>query len=1143
MIYGGKVNLNEKEVKNLYLLHNNSNSKRRTSPILSNNTTSYNYINNNLKNNLYENYNNFKKRNTQFPLYKSFLNPNNYYHPISQKNNSRENKNNYKYNPILQKNNQKDIFIQRVKDLINQREKKTGKQIINEYYTQNLIEMMKKNVDNNPNGINLSISNCETQYPINEDDFFRKFKIFLDNYENVKGNNINNNNGGNIKASYDYYSKILNKKNERKNKNNSKIKFINESVGENPKTFRPEESNYNNYNENYSKEKNLNSSIPKIYKEYNKTTDNFHIKKDNETNYKYYKNKEEEFNQTERNYKTLMNINDSGKNYNSRIKLMNIENKQNDKKIFKKCKKNKMIKIKNELMGKNINKEYELQEQFITKIKLFIEYLESYYILSLTNFFHYFITQLHLYNLEQIKKNKNSIQLLKRFQKARKVNKDINKSFNINNNNIFNSINSFYSLNKNNIIENYKYKNNINLANSKKVNISPDVYIPKNKIGQIRLSRNKNKINNNFNFSNTKNTELSLNISNNKNTGYTENNNNLSTGFNSKKLFTSNKKKHLMKSRNEFSLNINSYLTNNKTENKNTMTHIKNISSFDVDIKNNLNEIIYSKKKPTIYLKPRNTMPNMSNMKKIIPNNKDINNENNSNLNNINLYTKVFKNNSVVINNQLYNNKNNYYNTEIINSILIKNVNKVRSPIKPKSPSSIRNYKNIYKKKNNEKKSNINVTEEIVIKDICSYDKKLWVTIKYITSEELNQNYYKMKIRKRLLNINDNKNIFLNNDLRSLKKSNIESIELIPPITKINTHIEKLSNKICTIPEEKEDLNISNKIIDMIKIIEKYKKQNILYLYKYFFDILKKAYNLNLISLSHKKIFKNIKNSFNKRNDIDISKISNKIIESNENENDYSQDNNSDKENITIKNNNHKKEYWKRNLYQEINIPKLKIEDNNSYNTDEVFNNLNKSEFNEKTEFSHYLTFRERNLNFSDIYDIPKKAPFRLKINKYKIFRDKIPKKKMNLKIKDIIKEDEEMRKKNKIIFLLTNKFNHYNNCLRIIRYYFKLWKLYKYNDEDDESNIENLNNSKEVIKFNDLIDNKNFSLSLNTLSNIKNQKRIEINSIIDSEDNKSIHLDKNELEEKIEYFRYYIINYYAFKRKNNGYSEEEKEA
>jgi hypothetical protein len=306
---------------------------------------------------------------------------------------------------------------------------------------------------------------------------------------------------------------------------------------------------------------------------------------------------------------------------------------------------------------------------------------------------------------------------------------------------------------------------------------------------------------------------------------------------------------------------------------------------------------------------------------------------------------------------------------------------------------------------------------------------------------------------------------------------------------------------------------------------------------------LKKAYNLNLISLSHKKIFKNIKNSFNKRNDIDISKISNKIIESNENENDYSQDNNSDKENITIKNNNHKKEYWKRNLYQEINIPKLKIEDNNSYNTDEVFNNLNKSEFNEKTEFSHYLTFRERNLNFSDIYDIPKKAPFRLKINKYKIFRDKIPKKKMNLKVKDIIKEDEEMRKKNKIIFLLTNKFNHYNNCLRIIRYYFKLWKLYKYNDEDDESNIENLNNSKEVIKFNDLIGNKNFSLSLNTLSNIKNQKRIEINSIIDSEDNKSIHLDKNELEEKIEYFRYYIINYYAFKKKNNGYSEEEKEA
>ena len=1172
---GGKVKLNVKDIKGLNLMQNHSHSKSKYSPIISNDNTLYNDINNNkLKKNYFK-----KKINIQFPL-NNYSSSYNYSLPSTQKNS----------------NNKKNPFVQKLKDLINQRENKKGKQILNEYYTEKYMEMMKRNVDTYPNGINLSISNCETQYPINnlkEDDFFRKLKIFLDNYENNNDNsydNDNNNDNNNDNdnntnfnpinvspnISYDNCSKKLNKSIGNKT-NSSKKNYVNESIEEVPKTFRHNKRKYNFNNVKYSKDKNsLNKTNPIYYKEYNKTLENFHNLKIDKKNFYKDVNIKKEFNQTERDFKSIKIISDNyNKDNKTKKQLMNIDNEQKENKGNNKFKKNKLIKINNEIIEKNYKKEYDLQEEFISKIKLFIDYIENYYILSLTNFYHYFIKQLQLYNLEKIKRNKDSIRLLKRFQKARKVNSNYNTlSFNKNNNTIFNSINSISSIKKNNIIEDYGSQN-MNSSKSKKENVSPDIYIPKNKIGLIRLSRNKRK--NNLSINKSKELslkkEISLNISNNKSIKHIDNNiiNNVSTDFNSKNIFTSNKKMNLIKSRNKFYRNNNSSLNKNKTENQDKNIHIKNISSFDIDSKNNgNNEFIYSKKKPVVYLKPKNPIVNMKKM--IISNNKqDINNKNNSNLKNINLYTKVFKNNSLVINNQLYNNKNSFYNTEIINSILIKNVDNLKSPIKRKSPQTFGNIRNIYNNKNDKtyikaKISDLNAIDELVIKDIVSYDRKLWVTIKYIISEELIKKYSKMKIRKKLLNLKDNNNIFLNNDLKLLKQSNIESVELIPPITKLNTHIEKFNNKISII-EEKEEINFSNKIIDIIKIIQKCEKQNKFYFYKYFCDKLKRKYELNPLNLSHKHIFKNIKNSFQQLNELDISKLSNNIIESNENEN--LQDNCI----INNKENNHKKTYWKRNLFPQMNIPRLKIEAYNS-NVDDLFVYLNNSEINERNGFSEK---REHILNYTDIYDMPKKQSSRPKRKKNKISGEKLDEKnkikiRVNLK-KDIIKEDEEMRKKNKIIFLLTNKFSYYNNCLRIIRNYFNIWKLkYKnlnsnkvinksghkdinkikkpknveqcehYEDEkDEESNNDNLNTFKDdgIVKMNDYINNKDISLSLNSLSKIKNQKRVEVSSI--SEDNKSIQLDKNELEEKIEYFRYYIINF-VFKRKNNLCSEEEKE-
>ncbi len=462
-----------------------------------------------------------------------------------------------------------------------------------------------------------------------------------------------------------------------------------------------------------------------------------------------------------------------------------------------------------------------------------------------------------------------------------------------------------------------------------------------------------------------------------------------------------------------------------------------------------------------------------------------------------------------------------------------------------------------------------------------------------------------MRIRRKLSNLKDNRNIFLNNELKLIEPSKPESIQLIPPLTLLNTHIMNGSNKFGVIIEENgfNDYNdFKQLILKLFNIIENYKRKNVLFFYKEFFDKLKS----NLITLSQKKIFEDIKNSFKNLDNTDISNVSNDLIQNNDTE--INNDNNSNKDNNNnskTKNNNNKKLCLRRNLFRDLNIPRLNLEDK-SFSKDEINLNLNKSDLYEKSECSEDINSIGK-LNSSGFYDCPKKRAFRIKITKYKIFREKIePKKKNDIK-KDIIKEDEEMRRKNKMIILLTDKFSHYNNCLRIIKNYFNLWKKkdehklckdcistsnkgeydiptmdknnnnkdinYSLNnnlnledienidnninmrenieneeenegEDDDDSNIGNLAtfNNNQNIKINELIKNKNNILSsLNSLSAINNRKHIEINSIMDSEDSKSIAFDQNELEEKIEYFRNYLLYYYIFKPKNIINSEEGK--
>ena len=1164
MINGGKINLSGNGIKNLYYMNNHSHSKRNYSPITINDTSSYNYYNYN--NSQYNNDNFNEKKNIQYPSFQSYFNNSNNYYLQSSQQYSNDKRNN-KFIHNISENNEKEIIIQKIKHLINENEKKKGQKIIKDYYIKNYEEMIKKNIDTYPNGINLSISNCETQYPINnlngDDEFFRKLKFFLEEYENFDNKN-NNRNINNLK-SYEYYSKIL-KKNENRKKYNYKVNYFNESGGDINYTYRQEQNNNKpNYQEKNQKNNSLNKSIKKFYKDYNNTSDNFHnLNKKKDIKFRNDKTMNDIY---EKQYNTNRNIDDNylhkinnnniSNNWTkSRIKLMDIKTKKKDNQKYKNVLQYLNIKNKNKLIRKNINKEYEFQEKYITKMKLFIQYIENFYILSLNNFFCYFIEKLKLYGIQKITKNQETKNLLKRFQQSRNIKTNYN-SISFNNNN-YNTINNAYNRNKNTLIKHYKYKANQFATESKKIknNISPDIYIQKNKIDQIRLSNNKYK----------KNKGISPHISNNK---ITDNINNLSTDYNSKKLFSTNEKKNLIKT-NINNNNLNNNLNKNEAENinKNIHNHIKNISSFDINSKsdkfvflneNNLKEKSLSKKKSIVYLKPKSGINNLKKMI-IIKDKETYNNKNN----NISPDKKVLKNNHENLNN----NNTIQYNNKEINSLIIKNVSICyRSPLKLKCPIKKEHQKYIYKaKKSKDKipknKIESNKIEEFVVKSISTYDKRLWITIKYMASEKANQIFFKMTIKKRLLNIKDNKNIFLENELNILKPSNKESIEIIPPLSVLKTQIENSNNKISIIPEEKEDINFSKKIIDIVKIIQKAEKENIAYFYKYFFDTIKKENISKITTLSQKEIFKNVENNFKKINDIDFNKISNKIIKDNENEkninniNEELNNSNNDDITYTIRKSLLKKELCKRNLFPDIDIPRLNIEDNSCFNNEINLNNLNKSDIYERSEISD-ITGGEKNMNYSDIFSITKKNTFRIKITKYKIIKGRLldNKKKKKIKTKkDIVKEDEEMRKKNKMIYLITNKFSYYNNCLRLIKNYFNIWKI-KNNNLKEEKNIrnitdesisENINNSNDeaIIKINDLIKNNKdiFNLTFNALNKINNRKGIQIESIQDSEENKTINLvDKNELEEKIEYFRMYLMSNYVFKRKNVGSSEEEK--
>jgi hypothetical protein len=127
-----------------------------------------------------------------------------------------------------------------------------------------------------------------------------------------------------------------------------------------------------------------------------------------------------------------------------------------------------------------------------------------------------------------------------------------------------------------------------------------------------------------------------------------------------------------------------------------------------------------------------------------------------------------------------------------------------------------------------------------------------------------------------------------------------------------------------------DDENLNNKLLNMVNILEDYKKRNYLYFYEYFFNILDSYTNENDDNKDntnvHKNIFKNILNNFNHPNISNSSNKKKKKIKNfsyenakNTNKNIYD-DNNIYNSNENSEEN---KKHYKRNLFRDIQKTKL----------------------------------------------------------------------------------------------------------------------------------------------------------------------------------------------------------------------------
>ena len=479
------------------------------------------------------------------------------------------------------------------------------------------------------------------------------------------------------------------------------------------------------------------------------------------------------------------------KNYNNTVSksklretILNMNNLYQEKlsKVNKYSNNNNFV--KDNKLDNESRKEDE-EKIFVNKIKKFIGNIEQYFITSFQKLYHYFLSQMMLFIQEKVYRNKNL--LLKRFQRAR-ISRTTDNSTNNGTPDKIRKLDSSY--------------NDIN-----------KIYIPKKTFKQIKPIKNKI---NNINIVSSHN---NLNMNSNTNTI-----NYLNTDYNIKINETPFPKRTIIRNNNSVDKLRNrgqNFFNKNRSQDnlflrKNQSPSIPVYSKTKFNLKSNINNKINNNR--IIYTKKRTNKFNIS--KKYITeeilNNYFPNNNSFQNYQNVNLINS--KNNL----------KNNPYSFVIVYGTKSPNNNKFKANER---------YNNKYNNIDNEE--NEDTIEQTIIKDICTYDKKFSVFIKYVTSQRYEQSYLRLKIIK-------HKNLYLNHKLDYIGRTHTDSITLKAIYKNRNFSMNEISEEKDSLylSNIQDDENAINKIINMINTMEYFYKKKIFYYYNIFFNSLKYISNL-----------------------------------------------------------------------------------------------------------------------------------------------------------------------------------------------------------------------------------------------------------------------------------------------------------
>ena len=677
-------------------------------------------------------------------------------------------------------------------------------------------------------------------------------KSFIKNFKLTKNEQTSN------KSEMNYYTKTESNINKQKKCNNNIYKEI-------------KDNNIKKLNKIKEKEKEkifvTNNSLNKSeIKSNNKTDTKFGNIRVNKINFNINdgKNKMDLYTNSNTNYRQINYIhlkNKKNKNSDSN-NLRNITNEYSENKDESDIQSNKNIKksllynFSNELIckynnrtaivRKRIGKEEPSKKQIKFKdMKTFLAHIEIFMSLYLKKIFNYFLQKIQIY--DKPKENpgifNNNSYHLRPIVNVNNSHCSLYCSINVNQDKLINTLLnnkhfSSFSQNTNTPInkkKQNKIENNIEIKSNDNNIIKRNRNFPINSIGINLKTENSPRINNKFNIISKKNSNEDIN--NEKIFDKNDSNNNIKISP-IKELNINLGQLNFFK----FSLNKQNEINNNKYENNinsktNLLNKIKSCKEnlYQINFKKNKLQTIKSAKND-IYIKPKETQQKKP-IKEIKIQNKLSPKNNYLNINSYNTFHKI--------NNKI--SKRNCHNEDnIIKKIYIKRGNQMNNNF-DYSTFSHYNSTFINYKADNEK----NINDVLLIKEIQTLDKRIFINIKYI---QINKNNNINRFRKKFYNgekvqIVRLYSISINNNKISLNKELYENLKMY----NLNNYKDIADYCFFDNYKNKNMKNLVN-LINKIKII----------IFKKILRILSKAYSKKSIikTLLIKNYKKNIKRFF-----------------------------------------------------------------------------------------------------------------------------------------------------------------------------------------------------------------------------------------------------------------------------------------